>query len=295
MKTLGLMISILVVAFVFAVSETAAQNGPTIDALLALEKQADRAWSTGDSKFFDDILSDKFVLRNGSQRIGKAAFLRMLSDAKCEVKAVKLDEPWMVKVNPDTYVLSYRRTNDGTCVYADGTSEKLPSPVRVATVWIRSGDRWQATFYGANPIVDPKNVSLSTVAQSSKAIPRDAKTITLAALEKNAWEAWKDHDLKKIDRLAAKGLSFIDIFGNAYDNRETILKTWSSNVCKVKSVIITDAVSFPLSPTVALLTHIGTADGTCYGEKLGQIYGNSLYVKEQGAWKLAFTMNMPAT
>ena len=43
-----------------------------------------------------------------------------------------------------------------------------------------------------------------------------------------------------------------------------------------------------------LLTHTGTANGTCFGAKIGPISGNSLYVKTGKGWKLAFTMNMPA-
>lgn len=294
MKRSGLMISIFVVALVLAVPEMAAQNEPTIDALMALEKKANEAWSKGDSKFFDGLLSEKFVAREAERRLNKVAVTKMVADAKCEIKTWNLDEPWLVKINGDTYVLSYRGTYDGTCPGPDGKSVKLPSPVRVATVWIRSREKWQAAFHGENLIVDPKNVSLSAIARSSKAKRGNAITKTLAALEKAAWEAWKGHDFKKMDSLTGNGLSFIDIFGNSYDNRGTILKTWASNVCKVKSVKITDAVAFSFSPTLALLTHIGTADGTCYGEKLGPIYGNSIYVKEGGAWKLAFTMNMPA-
>lgn len=295
MKRTSGTILIFVVAFVFAVPEMAAQNDPTIDGLMTLEKKANEAWSKGDSKFFDGLLSDKFVSRKDSQRLDKAAVIKMIAEDKCDLKSFNLDDEWMVKVDPVTYVLSYRATWDGTCAGPDGKSLKIPSPTRAATVWIWNGDKWQVAFHNENLIVDPKNVSLANaVARSSKAKRGNAKTRTLAALEKTAWEAWKDHDFKKMDVITAKGLSFIDIFGNDYDDRDTILKTWSSNVCKVKSVIISDAVSFSLSPTVALLTHIGTANGTCYGEKLGPIYGNSVYVKEGGAWKLAFTMNMPA-
>ena len=295
MKLESLTILILVAAFFFAAPRVDAQDqAPKIDALMGLERTAIEAWNKGDSNFFKGMLSEKFVSREAERRLDKAAIVKMIADAKCDIKTWTLDEPWMAKIDADTYVLSYRGTYVGTCPGSDGKSLKVPSPTRVATVWIRSDDKWQAVFHGENLIVDPKNASLSATARSSKAKRGDVRTKNLAALEKAAWQAWKDHDFKKMDGLTAKGLSFIDIFGNAYDNRDTILKTWSSNVCKVKSVTITDAVAFSFSPTVALLTHIGTADGTCYGEKLGPIYGNSIYVKEGGAWKLAFTMNMPA-
>jgi len=298
MKQICLMVLICVLALFIGPHDIAAQSdslaAPPIDGLMAIEKQANEAWSKGDSRFFDGLLSEKFVAREAERRLDKAAVLKMIADAKCDIKTSNLDEPWLAKVNADMYVLSYRGTYEGTCPGPDGKSIKIASPSRVATVWIRSGDKWQAAFHGENPIVDPKRVSLSTKAVRSATVKRsDARTRTLSALEKAVWDAWKDHDFRKMDSLTAKGLSFIDIFGNSYDNRDTILKTWSSNVCKVKSVNISDAVSFSISPTVALLTHIGTANGTCYGEKLGPIYGNSIYVKEGGAWKLAFTMNLP--
>jgi ABC-type glycerol-3-phosphate transport system substrate-binding protein len=42
---------------------------PTADALMALDKQANEAYVKGDSKFFEGMLSDKFViLTGGGQR-----------------------------------------------------------------------------------------------------------------------------------------------------------------------------------------------------------------------------------
>src|SRR5436309_3102618 len=47
---------------------------PTADALMALDKQANEAYVKGDSKFFEGMLSDKFViLTGGGQRMDKTA------------------------------------------------------------------------------------------------------------------------------------------------------------------------------------------------------------------------------
>ena len=145
-----------------------------------------------------------------------------------------------------------------------------------------------------NLIVNPKDAPKAAQAGKSNARRPDATSIALAALERSVWEAWKAHDRKRIDGLTADSVAFIDIFGNAYANRADIINAWSGGICKVRSVAVTDAVAFSLSPTVKLLTHTGTANGTCYGAKIGPIYGNSIYVKAGKAWKLAFTMNMPA-
>jgi hypothetical protein len=46
---------------------------PTADALMALDKQANEAYVKGDSKFFEGMLSDKFVIfTDGGQRMDKA-------------------------------------------------------------------------------------------------------------------------------------------------------------------------------------------------------------------------------
>jgi hypothetical protein len=50
-----------------------------------------------------------------------------------------------------------------------------------------------------------------------------------------------------------------------------------------------------LSPTAGILTFKGTADGTCYGQKVNSvIWGTSIYVKDGDARKWAFGINVPA-
>jgi hypothetical protein len=278
---------------------------PTIDELMALEKQANEAYVKGDSKFFEGLLSDKFVMREGGQRMDKAAVVKMIAGLKCDVKTCNLDEHWMAKIDADTYVSSYRGTWDGTCTGPDGKSMKIPSPTRAATVWVRSGDKWQAAFHGENLIIDPKKPSEAAPAAPAKPADKkdeakptapspDPNTDALVAIEKSVWEAWKAHDAKKLEDLTAGGLSFIDIFGNFDANKTDTIKAWAGAICETKSVSVTDGVASALSPTVELLMHKGTADGTCYGQKVPAVHGTSVYVKDGDAWKLAFTMNMLA-
>jgi Domain of unknown function (DUF4440) len=318
MKQISLLTLALIAAAFFAASGVDAQNNPaardakpantnapkpvaeaaTMDALMALDKQANEAYIKGDSNFFEGLLSEKFVIREGGQRMDKAAVVKMIAGVKCDIKTWNLDGHWMAKIDADTYVLSYRSTWDGTCTGPDGKSMKIPSPTRAATVWVRSGDNWQAAFHGENPIIDPKNSPKALPAPSAEpakkaeAKPADLNTDALVTVEKSVWEAWKAHDAKKLEDLTANGLSFIDIFGNSYANKTDTIKAWAGAICEVKSVGVTDGVATALSPTVKVLMHKGTADGTCYGEKVPAVHGNSVYVKDGDAWKLAFTMNM---
>src|SRR5882762_5652362 len=131
---------------------------PTADALMALDKQANEAYVKGNSKFFEGMLSDKFViLAGGGQRMDKAATVKMIAGVKCDIKSMDLTEPAISMIDADTYALSYKATWDGTCNAPDGQPMKVPSPIRASSIWVRSGDKWQAVFHGENLIVDPKN------------------------------------------------------------------------------------------------------------------------------------------
>ena len=68
-----------------AAAPTAA--APTADALLALDKQANEAYFKGDAKFFEGMLSDKFVILGpGGSRMDKAATTKMIAGVKCDIK-----------------------------------------------------------------------------------------------------------------------------------------------------------------------------------------------------------------
>ena len=294
---------------------------PTVDALMARDKQANEAYVTGDSKFFEEMLSDKFViLTDDGQRMEKAATVKMIAGVKCDIKSMDLTEPATSMIDADTYALSYKATWDGTCNGPDGKPMKVPGPVRSASIWVRSGDKWQAVFHGENLIFDPTNPPkpapaappkkeepkkddktaansnpASDTAAPAKATP-DANTDALVKVELALWEAWKGHDAKKLDDLLANDVSFVNIFGTYLANRADALKDWTGTGCQVKSVSVTDGFVTALSPTVEMLTRKGTADGTCGGQEIGgtAIWGVSIYVKEGDAWKFAFGMNLSA-
>jgi len=280
---------------------------PTADALLALDKQANEAYIKGDSKFFEGFLSDKFVMLEGGARLSKADAVKMIGGVKCEVKeGWALTEPQMAKIDNDTYALSYKTNMEGSCT-ADRKTEKLPSPARAATVWVRNGDKWQAVFHGENLIIDPKNLSKAPAAPPAKPADKkddkaatDAKpakpaadpiTDALMAAEKAVWEAWKAHDAKKLEDLTTRDMSFVNIFGDYFATKADAIKDWASGRCDVKSVTLTDGVGTSLSPTIGILTSKGTVDGTCNGQKPGPVYATSVYVKDGDAWKWAFGFN----
>ncbi len=55
------------------------------------------------------------------------------------------------------------------------------------------------------------------------------------------------------------------------------------------------AVGTTVSPKVAILTLTGTVNGTCGDKDISglKIYGNTVYVKDDNAWKWVFGFNSP--
>ncbi|MEO8647963.1 MAG: nuclear transport factor 2 family protein [Acidobacteriota bacterium] len=292
---------------------------PTSDALLALDKQANEAYFKGDSKFFEGFLSDKFS-RPGHAG-SRAAELKGIAGTKCDMKSFSLDEPKMLKVDNDTYVLSYKGTFDGTCNDGPGGKvEKSPSPVRAATVFVRNGDKWQAAFHTENAITSnmnptapvaeaPKkevstaeaNKTANTNSNSNSPAATDAPTMTKSAntdalvkAELAGWEAWKNKDTKGLDALTAKNAALLNASGSWLDDRAGIIKYWAEMPCEgVTKVDVKDGVGIQLSPTAEMLIFNGWSDGTCYGSKNGTQNMMSVYVKEGDAWKMAFGYSGP--
>lgn len=276
----------------------------TADTLFALENQANAAYLRSDSKFFEEMLSDKFVMREGGRQMDKDAVVKLIAYNKCNVKGWKLEDPQIATIDADIYVLSYRGTFDGSCIGPDGES-KIPSPIRAATIWIRAGGRWRAAFHGQDPIFDPKNPPLPARAENKKESRKDAKAVPSAnistdpsikammAAERSVWEAWKGKDAKKLEELTTADLSFQNIYGAYFANKADTLKNWTSAYCDIKSVSVADGTGTMLSPNVGILSRTGTAEGTCNGQNLPPvpIYGTSVYVKEGNSWRLAFSLN----
>jgi hypothetical protein len=278
---------------------------PTVDQLVALEKKADEAYFTSDSQTYEGLVSDKMVMTDGEHRISKADLLKILHESKCELKpGWSLTEPHAEKISDDAYVLVHVATMEASCT-SNGKTDKQPSPVRAATLWVRSGEKWQAAYYGENTIVDPKMLARSLAKDAAKkpaeqdaesdlvAPSADPLTTDLMAAERAVWEAWKDKDAKKIEGLTAADLSFVNIFGKAFTNKADAIKDWTSHACEVKSVALTHGVGTLMSPGVAFLTVTGTVNGTCGGQKPPTIYAHSIYAKEGNSWKWAFGFNSP--
>ena len=276
--------------------EKTAAAAPTKEALITLEKSAYEAWKSKDAKFWDTFLWDKFVGYGSSGKLDKASATKEYTGADCEIKSYALSDEQMEPLGNDVALITYKTNVHGTC-----GGQEVPANSWAASVYVRDGDRWKGAFHAEAPVVDPKAAHAKPVdkkeaLKESEAKPadRDAGTDAMLAVEKTVWEAWRAHDAKRLEDLTAREISFINIFGTYFATKADALKNWTGTGCNAKSVSVTDAAGTMLSPTVGILTFKGAADGTCYGQKVGPIWGTSVYVKYGDAWKWAFGINVPA-
>ncbi len=275
---------------------------PTADQLLALDQKANEAYFKGDAKFFDGIMTDKVVM--DGMRSSKAEAVKMFEGVKCDVKeGWKLEDPQISKIDADTYVLSYKGTFDGSCT-SNGKTEKIPSPVRAASVWVRQGSDWKVAYHGENVIIDPKNPPAPAKSEATKEEPKkdeakkeeapketpDANTEALVKIHTSGWEAFKAKDAKKFNEISTSDLSVVDPMGNWISGQANVVKHWTETMkCEgITKVSVSDGFASALSPTVEILTLKGDADGTCDGQKNGALNQTAFYVKQGDAWKLAF-------
>src|ERR1700675_569324 len=194
-------------------SEETAPAGATKIALVTLEKSAYEAWKSKDAKFWDTFLWDKFVGRGSLGRLDKAAATKEYTGAYCEIKSYALSDEHMSPLGKDAALLTHRVTVNGTC-----GGQKIAADSWAAGVYVREGDKWKGAFHAEAPVVDPKAAPVKPVDQKvayaeAKAKPtgRDARTDAMLAIERAVWEAWREHDAKKIADLTARDISFINI------------------------------------------------------------------------------------
>lgn len=275
---------------------------PTKEMLLDMEKKANEAFIKGDSAYFEGMLSDKFRMNMMGMPLDKASMVGMVKGAKCDVKTWSVEDPQVVNIDADTVVITTKGTFDGSCADEKGKSEKLPSPVRTSSVYVRNGDKWQGVFHGETLIIDPNSPPKVVAVQPPPPAKKDEKPAAapdagvdaMAAIEKDGWAAWKARDAKKLEELTSKNLAIVDPMGAYIPSQADVIKSWTGSQCDIKKAEVADHSGMMLSPNVGLLMFKGVAEGTCDGKKLWNLWGNSVYVKEGGTWKLAFSFSSPA-
>lgn len=277
-------------------SNQAAAGAPTKDALVALEVNAHEAWKSKNAAFWNTFLADNFVGWGPSGRLDKRSAAKVFTGSDCDIKSYAISEAAVSPRGKRAALITYKATVDGTC-----GGEQLPVSSWAASVYIRDHGQWKAVFHSQAAVVDPAALAAKPDHGSEAQGDGDAKNSgqdpgarALLPIETAVWEAWKDHDGKRLSALMAEDISFINIFGTYLPNKTGALKNWSGSGCEVKSISVNHAVATMLSPRVGVLTFNASADGTCFGQRVGPIWGSSIYVKYGDAWTWTFGINVPA-
>ena len=271
-------------------------TAPALDAMVTLEKSSYEAWKRKDLQFWDTFFSDAFVGYGLYGKLDKASAAKEITHADCEIRSYRLSDEQMRPLGDDAVLVTYKSTVDGTC-----GGQKHPTDSWAASVYVRDGRNWKAAFHAEAPVVDPRAALPKPAVTNQPPRHKEAEvaapsaaTDVLIAAEKALWEAWREHDAKSIGDLTTSEISFINIFGTFFATKADALKDWTSPGCEVKSVSVTNARATMLSPTVGILTFDGSADGTCFGQTVGPIWGTSVYAKVGNTWKWTFGINLPA-
>lgn len=263
----------------------------------ALEARAYESWRMQDASFWRDYLSDRFVGWGPTGRLDKRAAARAFSGANCKIGDVAISDPEVSRLAPDVVVLTHKTTVDAVC---DGA--RLPAASRTASGYLREAGHWRAVFRAESAIVDPAKLApaapaapaATAAAAPSRPSRSDRGALTFLQQERAVWTAWMNHDSRRLQTLLPAQVQFIDIFGNHLATKAQAVKTWSGQGCRVKSFDLADGKATMLTPDVGILTQRATADGACYGQRVGPVWGSTFYVRRGGVWVWSFGINVPA-
>jgi len=179
-------------------AEKTAPAGPPKIALVTLEKSAYAAWKSKDAKFWDTFLSDKFVGWATSGKLDKVSATKEYTGADCEIESYALSEERVSPRGKRAALITYKTVVDGTC-----GGQKIPANSWAAGVYVRDGGQWKAAFHAQAAVINPEVPHVKPLYQNgargddtAKPAAPDPGTGTLLAIERDVWEAWKDHDPK---------------------------------------------------------------------------------------------------
>jgi hypothetical protein len=274
----------------------AASAAPTKEELMALERSAYEAWKTRDAKFWDPFLTANFVGLGPTGKLDKAAAIKDFSSGDCDVKSFSISDDQMTPLGNDAALMTYKVSIDATC-----GGQKIPANNWAAGVYVREGDKWKGAFHAESPISDPNakpmapapppaKPATSTVAPAATSTS-DAATEALMALEKKAWDDWKNRNAAGLEAFASSNL--IAFTGKGRQDKAGAIKTWMEDGCEVKSASLSDPASVSIGPDYRLFTFKATLDAKCGGTKIPSENGVTIYAKEGDTWKALFTMGTP--
>ena len=134
------------------------------------------------------------ICRLGSSRLDKASATKEYTGADCDIKSYALSDEAISPLGQNAALFTHRTAIDGAC-----GGQKIPATNWIASVYVREGDKWKAIFHAQSAVVDPKaTVPIPERKQApAKPTARDSQTDAILAVERDVWEARREHDAKK--------------------------------------------------------------------------------------------------
>ncbi len=116
--------------------------------IIALEKAGWNAWKNKDSKWFQDNVTEDFLLVNSEGVSDKAQVIKS-TPTDCEVKSFSLDNFKFVMTSKDSALMTYTAMQDGVC-----SGKTIPAKVRASVVYVMRGGKWLEALYMETPATE---------------------------------------------------------------------------------------------------------------------------------------------
>jgi Domain of unknown function (DUF4440) len=117
----------------------------------------------------------------------------------------------------------------------------------------------------------------------SSAHDRNGTREALIDLEKQSWQAWKDHDAGFFQNFLAD--DHLEIFSNGPINKEAVVRTVGSKVCLVENYSIDQFSVSLIGDDTGIVTYHAAQTTTCNGQPVpSPVWATSVYAKRGGRW-----------
>jgi ketosteroid isomerase-like protein len=134
--------------------------------------------------------------------------------------------------------------------------------------------------------------SANANANSAKPVAAAPTKDALMALEKQGWEAWKNHTPEAFENILSS--KYIAFGPKGRMDKAAAIKAFGDAKCDIKSYSISDEQMDMLGSDTAVLTFKAAQDGTCDGKKVpAAVWASSVYVREGDGWKNIFYAENP--
>jgi ketosteroid isomerase-like protein len=145
----------------------------------------------------------------------------------------------------------------------------------------------------APPAANNANSNANANANAKPAAAAPTKD-ALVALDKKAWEAFKNKDGKFFESFLADNFVGLNPKGERM-NKAAVVKEISEHKCETKSFSFSDEQMIPAGADAAILTYKATQDITCDGKKETEnVWVASVFVRSGSEWKGAYHNEAPA-